>query len=187
MSEPATEPTTEPTEQPAEGAAQQPETDWKAEARKWEARAKENKAKLDEAAPKLTEHELWRQERQTVEQRQSEELARSQTDAEKWRSVAVSSRIEALAAADFADPSDAVSAIGDPTQFLDAGGEINDDAIRQQLAGVLDRKPHWRRAEGTAPIVPRIPAPNPAQGTPTPGQGSPAEQFAALVRGQLRT
>lgn len=186
MSEPIA-PTTEPSGEPTDAPAAQQAIDWEAEAKKWEKRSKDNFAKLKDAEPKLAEYETWRQERQTVEQRQAEELSRWQTDAERWRNVAVSSRIEAIAAADFADPSDAVTAIGDVTQFLDAGGQIDDAAIREQLAAVLERKPHWRRAEGSAPVLPRIPAPNPAQGVSTPGQGSAAEQFAALVRGQLRT
>lgn len=121
---------------------------------------------------------------QTDAERQAQELARWQTEAETWRDQAVGHRIEALASSMFADPSDAVDALKS-NNYLDAGGQINDAAITADLTAVLERKPHWRRAEGTAP-TPRIPAPNPAQGT---GGGAPsadpAEAFAAVLRGQL--
>src|SRR5690349_4058409 len=161
MSEPAT---TEPTDAPdtVEPAAQQATVDWEAEAKKWEKRSKDNFAKLKEAEPKLAEYEQIVASRKTEAERQAEELQRWQADAEKWRGAAVKSRIETLAA-DFADPTDALAAIGDPAQFLDAGGQINDEAIKAELASVLERKPHWRRQDA-APATPRPPAPNRAQG-----------------------
>jgi hypothetical protein len=122
---------------------------------------------------------------QTAEQRQAEELTRWQSEAEKWRTASVGSRIEALAALDFADPSDASGALADPGKYLDAGGQIDENAIRADLADVLERKPHWRRPEGASP--PRAPAPNPAQGS---GGGRPAAdpagEFAAIIQSQLQ-
>jgi hypothetical protein len=117
---------------------------------------------------------------QTVEQRQAEELARWQSDAEKWRTTAVGSRVQALASTDFADPDDAVTAIGDLSRFLDTGGQIDDAAIRSELTGLLERKPHWRRPEGAQS---RLPAPNPGQGATAAANGSPNEQMNALIRG----
>jgi hypothetical protein len=185
MSEPVTtEPTTEPTEPTGDKAAQP--VDWEAEAKKWEKRSKDNFAKLKEAEPKLAEYDRLRQAQQTDAERQAEELSRWQTDAQKWRGVAVQSRVEAVAAAKgFADPSDAVSALSDPASFLDAGGQIDEKAINTQLDALLERKPHWRRQDGT-PAAPRVPAPNRAQGS---GNGSaassPAAEFAAILRGQM--
>lgn len=177
------EPTTEqPTEAPAQ---EQPpaETDWKAEARKWEQRAKDNKAKLDEAAPKLSEYDRLVEASKSDLERVQESEQRWQTEAETWRKAAVGSRIQALAAVDFADPSDAVTALAEKN-YLDAGGQIDEAAIRTDLAAVLDQKPHWRRTEG-AP-TPRVPAPNPAQGSGggTPS-ADPAQEFAAILQGQL--
>lgn len=174
-----------PTQPPAGQPAQAAEgTDWKSEARKWEQRAKDHKKLLDEAAPKLTEYEQMVQASKTAEQRQSEELTRWQSEAETWRRSAVSYRVEALAG-DFADAEDAVNAVGDPTRFLDAGGQIDEAGIRKELASILDRKPHFRRPDG--PSGPRIPAPNRAQGSGGGGTpaSSPAEELAAILRTHL--
>ena len=121
----------------------------------------------------------------TEYERLSEELARWQSEATTWRTQAVSSRVERLAAEQFADPSDAFAAIPDPGKYLGAGGEIDESAIKADLAAVLEKKPHWRKPEG-AP-GPRVPAPNPAQGSGVDGRAAndPATQFAALIQQQL--
>jgi len=185
---PATPPTTDPAIQPpAAPPAQDPpaETDWKAEARKWETRAKENKTKLDEAGPKLSEYDRLVEASKTDLERKAEEVTRWQTDAEKWRTAAVSARIEALAAPDFADPSDAATALAD-AGFLDAGGQINEAAIKTELTALLERKPHWRRNESNP--APRAPAPNYAQGSGVDGKAAanPAAEFAAILQAQLK-
>jgi hypothetical protein len=123
---------------------------------------------------------------QTEAERLTSDLNRWQTEAETWRKAAVGNRIEALASTDFADPSDAISALSG-TDYLDAGGQIDEARIRADLAEVLERKPHWRRPEGqTAPASPRNPAPNAAQGS---GGGrpvaDPAAEFASILQGQL--
>jgi hypothetical protein len=122
---------------------------------------------------------------QSEAERQAQELARWQSEAEKWRTASVAHRIEALAATEFADPSDAATALADPARYLDAGGQINEDAIKADLADVLARKPHWRRQEGTP--APRVPAPNPNQGSGTAGTpaSSPANELAAILQSQL--
>lgn len=116
-----------------------------------------------------------------------EEATRWQAEAETWRTAAVSSRVETLAAADFADPSDALAAV-DPGKYLDAGGQINEEAIKADLAALLERKPHWRRASEQGVAAPRIPAPNPAQGSGVNGKSAadPATEFAALIQSQLK-
>lgn len=180
MSEPtpaAEAPTTEPE------AAAQPATDWEAEAKKWEKRSKDNYAKLRDAETKLSEAQPLIEASKTAEQRQAEELSKWQSEAETWRKTAVGSRIEALAAAAFADPSDAVSSL-DPAAYLDAGGQINDQQIQTDLAALLERKPHWRKPDGTS-AGPRPPAPNPAQGTGGAPANDPAAVFGAIVRNQL--
>jgi molecular chaperone GrpE (heat shock protein) len=184
MSEPATSTPAEPTQTPTEGAepaAQPSVTDWEAEARKWEKRSKDNFAKLKEAEPKLAEYDKLRQSQQTEVERQAEELTRWQTEAQQWRGMAINSRVETLAT-DFADPTDALAALGDTSKYLDAGGQINEDAIRTDLTALLEKKPHWRRPDGAQPL-PRVPAPNPHQGS---GGGTPASdpksEFGAIIR-----
>lgn len=123
---------------------------------------------------------------QTEAERQAQELTRWQSEAEKWRTAAVGNRVQALAA-DFADPSDAVSSpeFADLGKYLDAGGQIDEAAIQADLAALLERKPHWRRPEGAQ--GPRLPAPNPAQGTSGRTAATPGEEFGAILRGQLRS
>jgi len=187
MSEPTqpTDPTTPP--EADDAAAQQPKpVDWEAEAKKWEKRSKDNYAKLKEAEPKLSEYERMVEASKTAEQRQAEELSKWQNEAQQWRQAAVGSRIEALAAGVFADPSDAVTALAD-RNYLDAGGQIDTEAITRDLAEVLERKPHWRRQD-PAPQGPRAPAPNPAQGSGgNPASTDPAQALAAIFQGQLRS
>lgn len=121
---------------------------------------------------------------QTEAQRQAEELTNWQNQAEQWRKAAVGSRIEALASGVFADPSDAVTALAE-NNYLDAGGQIDTDAIQRDLADVLERKPHWRKPE-QGPSGPRVPAPNLNQGNSAGGaQNDPAAVFGAIVRNQL--
>jgi hypothetical protein len=181
-SQPTEEPATEPAQAPAET-----ETDWKAEARKWEQRAKQNKADLEAAAPKLAEYDALIEASKSDIERANEAANRWQSEAETWRKAAVGHRIQALAAVDFADPSDAITALAEKN-YLDAGGQIDEEAIRRDLADVLDRKPHWRRPENTATPPQRVPAPNPAQGS---GGGrpaaDPAQELAAIIQGQLRS
>ena len=188
MPETAPEATATPAE-PAE-PAQATEPDWKAEARKWEQRAKDNKKALDEAKPVLDQWKQLEEASKTELQRAQEELTRWQSEATTWRTQAVSSRVETLAAADFADPSDALTAIGDPAKYLDAGGSLNEQAIQADLAALLERKPHWRKTEPTAgPAAPRVPAPNPAQGSGVNGKAAadPAAELAAILRSHLGT
>lgn len=118
-------------------------------------------------------------------ERQAEELARWQTEAEAWRKTAVGSRIEALAAHSFADPTDAVSALADKS-FIDAGGQLDEAAIKAELAALLERKPHWaRQGDNTAPPR-RLPAPNGAQGSSGGAPpADPAAQFASILQSQL--
>lgn len=120
-------------------------------------------------------------------ERATAEATRWQSEADKWRTATVSTTITALASNDFADPSDAASALPDPGKYLDMAGQIDEAAIRADLAEVLERKPHWRRSQD-GPSTPRAPAPNPAQGS---GGGrpvvNPAQEFAMLLQGQLGT
>jgi hypothetical protein len=177
----ALEPAAESPEAPAQESK---ETDWKSEARKWEQRAKDNASKLKDAEPIVSQWRQLEEASKTELQRVQEEATRWQTEASTWRTTAVSSRVETLASSDFADPSDAVTGLGDPAKYLDAGGQIQEEAIRADLAALLERKPHWRKAD-QAPAGPRVPAPNPAQGSGVNGKAAanPATEFAALLQG----
>lgn len=138
----------------------------------------------DDDRRKLAEYQRLEEASKTELERKTEEVTRWQTEAETWRKEAVGSKIQALAATDFADPDDAVKAL-DPSKYLGAGGEVDTAAIKADLAALLDAKPHYRRAQEQTP---RLPAPNPAQGSGANGSGSadPAQQFAAIIGGKLQ-
>lgn len=135
----------------------------------------------DDHKAALAELEKIRQANTTDLEKAQAETTRWQTDAETWRKAAVGSKIQALAAESFADPTDAIAALADKN-FLDAGGQIDENAIRTELAGVLQAKPHWAKpADATA----RPPAPNPAQGAGGPATTNPAAEFGAILQQAL--
>lgn len=138
----------------------------------------------DEQKQQLAEFARIQEAGRTDLERANSETTRWQTEAESWRKAAVGSRVQALASSPdfaFADPEDAVTALAD-NNYLDAGGQIDEARIRADLADVLSKKPHWRRQDS----APRVPAPNPAQGS---GGGrpvsDPAQEFAAILQGQI--
>lgn len=191
MTEPAPEPPQTPSPAPAAvpdpPAPEAKETDWKAEARKWEQRAKDNATKLKEAEPILSQWQKLEEASKTELQRAQEQLGSWQARAEKLQTSLVSSRIEALASGQFADPSDAVTAL-DAKSYLGLEGQVDEARIKADLAAVLEQKPHWKRVE-QAPATPRAPAPNRAQGSGAGGSVSadPAQAFAAHIQGLLRS
>lgn len=168
-SEPAPEPTPEPAPSPDPAPAPEPTedtTDWKAEARKWEQRAKENrqaKTRLDEIeAASQTELEKEQKAREAAEQRVTAATVR-----------AVRGEVKALAAGTFTDLEDAVLNLGDLTRFVGDDGEIDDKAIGDELANVIERKPHL--AKKTEPADPPRPgAPSRPTESLRPG-AAPAE------------
>jgi hypothetical protein len=139
------------------------------------------RTELRDAAGRLQEFE---DRDKTEAQRQADELTRWQTEAEKWRTTSVVSTIKALAASDFEYPDDAVGAL-DPEKYLDAGGVIDEKAIRADLDGLLESRPKWRKDTGSS--SPRLPAPNTSQGTSGKASAAdPAQQFAAILQGQMQ-
>jgi hypothetical protein len=105
---------------------------------------KDNFAKLKEAEPKLAEYEIARPTQTDRSERQAEELTRWQSEAR--RGAPTGGRFPHRSARRPTSPTRPTpSPQLDPSKYLDAGGQIDDDAIRTDLADVLDRKPHWRR------------------------------------------
>lgn len=127
---------------------------------------------------KLAEHDKTVNESKSELEKANEALSRWQTESDKWRTAAVSSKVQALAS-DFADPTDAVAAL-DPASYLDAGGTIDEASIKADLDALLEAKPHYRRP---ADSTPRAPAPNAAQGTGgTKASQAPEDVFAATLQ-----
>jgi len=96
--------------------------------------------------------------------------------------LAVSAKVEALAAGRFADPQDAVDALAAGTFTTEQGG-IDTDAIKTALDDLLTRKPHWAAGAGG----PSVPKPDPSQGARPGGTPTLAQQIAeAESKGDVR-
>lgn len=126
--------------------------------------AQAEKKRADDLARKVQEFE-------DAQKSESEKLAaqaeRSAKQAAKATARAVAAEVRA-AAGEFADPADAVDVLmRDPSQYVDADGEIDTEAIEAALSDLLERKPHWAKPEPAAPVPEAKPKPK-----PDPGQGS---------------
>lgn len=136
----------------------------------------------DDARQKLSKYDEIVKANQTDLEKAQGEVSRWQTEAEKWRGSAVASTVRALAATDFADPDDAVRNV-EPGKYIDAGGAIDEKAIKADLDALLAAKPHYRRA--TDDGSPRAPKPNPAQGGTNGTPTDPAQLFAGVMQQAL--
>jgi hypothetical protein len=168
---------------PAQPAAPASEpTDWQAEAEKWKklSRDNETKAKANaDAAKRLAEIE---DSQKSETEKLTERLAQAEERATSATRLAVAARVEAAATGRFADPQDAIDALGG--DFLDDTGQIDAAAIEQALTDLLTRKPHWAAA---GPVGPRTPAPDPAQGARPGSTPTLAQQIAdAESRGDIK-
>jgi hypothetical protein len=117
-------------------------------------------------------------------ERLGEQLAAAQERAAKAVRAAVASKVEALAARDFADPEDAAGAL-DLASYVDDDGVIDSDAIKADLADLLKRKPHW----GQPDEGPRSPRPDRTQGSSGNGNrtsSDPGDIFAGLMQKALK-
>lgn len=143
--------------------------------------AKAARRDRDAALAKVQEYE---REKLTEQERLAADLASAQGRAEKAIRAAVASKVEALAR-DFADPEDAVGSL-DLTAFVDEDGAIDTVAIKDALADLLKRKPHWARPDEGGP---RRPAPDRTQGSSGNGNRTPSEPaqiFAGLMEKALK-
>jgi DNA repair exonuclease SbcCD ATPase subunit len=150
--------------------------------------AKNLRERVKEAEPIVQQWKALEESTKSEVERERENSTRWQSRTQTLQSKLVSSQVQMLAAQDFVDPSDALAALGDPSKYLGAEDEINEDAIKADLTALLERKPHWRRAADQAAAAPRIPAPNPAQGSGVNGKpaANPAAEFGALIQGLLK-
>lgn len=104
----------------------------------WKRRAKEAERASREQAKRL----------QAIEDRDKTEVQRASERAEsaEKRAAAMAQRtvraeVRALAAATFADPSDAAAFL-DPSDFVDDDGDVDTKKVEKALADLLKRKPH---------------------------------------------
>lgn len=146
----------------------------------------ENKSlrdRLKELEPLARKAKELEDAQKSEQERLAEQLTAQQEKAAKAIRTAVASKVEALAAQQFADPEDAAGAL-DLTAYVDDDGVIDTDAIKADLADLLKRKPHWAKA----PDGPRSPRPDRTQGSSGNGNrtpNSPAEEFAGFMKRAL--
>lgn len=126
----------------------------------WKQRAKDAEDLAKQHAAKLKEYE---DAEKTEAEKQADALKAATERADKATRLAVSAKVEALAAGRFQDPLDAVEALQSGS-YVGEDGMVDAAAITAALDDLLTRKPHWAAGEPG----PRIPRPDPAQG-PRPG------------------
>lgn len=143
-------------------------------------------AKKEAAAAKKAAAEAQRKVDEYEDRDKTElEKATSRADAAEKRATAAAQRavkaeVKALAAAEFADPTDA-DLLGDLSRYVGADGEVNTEQIAADLEGLLERKPHLRK-QAPAPEKPKTPRPDPSQGArpetpPTDYSNAPREEL----------
>ncbi|WP_037638543.1 hypothetical protein [Streptomyces flavochromogenes] len=169
----------------AEGADEEPFDRKRAEAalKKKNSEAENLRKRLKELEPLAKKAQELEDAQKSEQERLTEQLAAQQEKAAKAIRAAVTSKVEALAAKEFADPEDAAGAL-DLSGYVDDDGVIDVDAIKADLADLLKRKPHWAKA----PDGPRRPAPDRTQGSSGNGNrtpNSPADEFAGFMKRAL--
>jgi hypothetical protein len=109
----------------------------------WKRRAKDAERASREQAKRL----------QAIEDRDKTEVQRASERAEsaEKRAAAMAQRtvraeVRALAAATFADPSDAAAFL-DPSDFVDDDGDVDTKKVEKALAELLKRKPHLAKEQ----------------------------------------
>jgi len=144
MSETATEPTAPEGGQPAEPGTAEPADDaplgpagekaldeWKRRARAAERESRSHAARLQELEDRDKSEVQKATEKATAAEQRAAAMAQRAAKAE----------VRALAAATFADPSDAAAFL-DLGEFVDDTGDIDSKGIEKALADLLKRKPH---------------------------------------------
>lgn len=186
--EPVEEPQVSESAQEAEGADEEPFDRARAEAKikKANSEAKSLRERLKELEPLAKKAKELEDAQKSEQERLAEQLTAAEERAAKAVRTAVASKVEALAAVDFADPEDAAGAL-DLTTYVDDDGAIDSDAIKRDLAELLKRKPHW--AKPPADTGPRRPAPDRTQGSSGNGNrtsSDPGDIFAGLMQQALK-
>lgn len=159
-----------------------------AKIRKANSEAQNLRKRLKELEPKAAELQRIKDAEKSDTERLTDQLAAANERIAKTRLRLVRSQVQGLAAATFADPEDAVSAL-DLGSYIDDDGEIDETAIEAELADLLARKPHWARPQQTQPQEgARRPAPDRTQasGANKTRPANPADEFSGWLKQQLK-
>ncbi|OLT13067.1 hypothetical protein BJF79_03670 [Actinomadura sp. CNU-125] len=177
-------------QQPQEGskATGEPFDEARAQAkiRKANQEAANLRKRLKELEPLAEEARQAKAAQQTEAERLQSQLGEKEQQIGALRARAVKSEVRALAAATFADPTDP-EALLDLTSYATDDGDIDTDAIKVDLADLLERKPHLGKPKPTEPEQRRRPAPDRTQasGANQPRVKDPADEFAGFVNSRL--
>ena len=179
--------TTDDAQEADTGAEEKPFDRKQAEAkiRKANSEAANLRKRLKEQEPLLAELQQRKDAEKSDTDRLNDQLARANEQIAKTRQRLVKTQVHALAMTSFADPEDAVGAL-DLDSYISDDGDIDETAIETDLQTLLERKPHWAKAQ--PPEGPRRPAPDRTQASGANKQRtlSPAEEFAGFIKARLQ-
>jgi hypothetical protein len=161
-----------------------------AKIRKANQEAKNLRQRLKELEPKAAELQAIKDAEKTESERLNDQLQRANDQIARTRQSLAKARVQALAGAPsedraaFTDPEDAVGAL-DLSSYIDSDGDIDESAIEADLQALLERKPHWAKAQPQE--GPRRPAPDRTQASGANNQRTltPADEFAAWTKSRL--
>ncbi|MDQ0791968.1 hypothetical protein [Streptomyces sp. B1I3] len=156
-----------------------------AKIRKVNSEAEGLRKRLKELEPKAAELQRIKDAEKSDTERLADQLAAANERIDKTRKRLVKSQVQALAGASFADPEDAVGAL-DLDSYIDGDGDIDEAAIEADLQALLERKPHWAKAQPQE--GPRRPAPDRTQasGANKSRPPAPGDEFAGWLKPQLK-
>jgi DNA gyrase/topoisomerase IV subunit A len=188
--------TTETTEDApeAEAAVEEKPFDRKqaeAKIRKANSEAANLRKRLKELEPKAAELQRIKDSEKSDSERLNDQLSRANEQIVKTRQRLVRSQVQALAGvatdgrAAFADPADAFGEL-DLGSYIDGDGDIDEAAIETDLQALLERKPHWAKAQ--PPEGPRRPAPDRTQASSANKTRplTPEDEFSGWLHSQLK-
>lgn len=141
--------------------------------------------RLKKAEAAATELATIKDAEKSETERLADKLAAAEERIEKTRKRLVRTQVQALAGTAFADPEDAVGAL-DLDSYIDSDGDIDEAAIEADLQALLERKPHWAKAQPQEGA--RRPAPDRTQasGANKARPLSPPDEFAGWLTSQLK-
>lgn len=176
---------TDGAEQPQEGKPEPfDEARAQAKIRKANQEAANLRKRLKELEPLAAKAKEIEDAQKTEAERLQSRLAEREQEIAKLRQRAVKSEVRALAAATFADPTDP-EALLNLASYVADDGDIDTDAIKADLADLLQRKPHLGKPK---PVEERRrPAPDRTQasGANQTRAKDPADEFAGFVQSRL--
>ncbi|MEU4051229.1 hypothetical protein AB0F09_18780 [Streptomyces olivaceus] len=161
-----------------------------AKIRKANSEAANLRKRLKELEPKAAELQRIKDSEKTESERLNDQLVRANEQIAATRKSLVEARVQALAGAQvgeraaFTDPEDAVGQL-DLSSYIDESGSIDETAIEADLQALLERKPHWAKAQ--PPEGPRRPVPDRTQasGANRKQAPSPEDEFSGWLKSRL--